>query len=100
MTYLLFERSIRTSNGRDHMQIQMIPFSFSSSSSVTDPIGILNQKMSEYKLSFIELEVSESVVMCLFSLLTALCFGFLSLFLSFFLFVGFSLSLVFRKIWN
>jgi hypothetical protein len=58
MTYLLFERSIRTSNGRDHMQIQMIPFSFSSSS-VTDPVGILNQKMNEYKLSFIELEVSE-----------------------------------------
>jgi hypothetical protein len=55
----LFERSIRTSHGRDHMQIQMVPFDISALSQ--DPVTIFQQKASEYHLSFQELEVSPTL---------------------------------------
>ena len=55
MDYLLFERSIRTTNGRDHMQIQLIPFDFQSSSS--SAIVALEKKAQEYQLDFQLLEV-------------------------------------------
>lgn len=55
MDYLLFERSIRTTNGRDHMQIQMIPFQYQMTKE--NPIHFLQQKANEFHLSFEELQV-------------------------------------------
>jgi hypothetical protein len=54
MTFVLFERAIRTSNGRDHMQVQMIPFDLSQLSE--DPVTIFQRKAEESRLSFQELE--------------------------------------------
>ena len=55
--YLLFERSIRTTNGRDHMQIQLIPF---DSTTAASPLQAFQRKCQEYHLDFQLLEVSHT----------------------------------------